>query len=249
VLVADMEVSLIRRILGNAGKLQQHLLEGRIASLRQRLDILAAPSGGRRADRCEDIVALLIEYLSWRRGRGGRSGRQRRLLRGSRRSRCAFGCRGRTGGRLSRRSSWCRRGDGDGRNRRGRGSWRALRFRSARGRWRAWCRSRRRRRSFGLGGRRRLRAGRRSGLLRPGGGRQQRARRQRGCERAETANGHGTLKTSAARGARTNGMSQVMSTANVVGRGDRADDRRVSRCCGRRPAGRADNGRSANRMR
>src|SRR5208337_2637083 len=75
VFVANMQTSFFRRILRNAGELQQHILDRGIAALRHRLDSLAAPGGGRRTDRREDIVAPLIEGLGWRRGRGVRSGR------------------------------------------------------------------------------------------------------------------------------------------------------------------------------
>jgi len=98
VLVANMKVALIRGILRDAGELQQRLLERGIAARRQRLNVLAGPGGGHRADRREDMVAMLIEYLCWRgmRGRGSRSGRGRgRRRSGSRwqrrRSRRAFG--------------------------------------------------------------------------------------------------------------------------------------------------------------
>src|ERR1700730_16991154 len=58
-----MKVSLCRRILRNAGELQQHFLKWSVAPCWQRVDGFAIPGGGRRANRCEDIVALSIESL------------------------------------------------------------------------------------------------------------------------------------------------------------------------------------------
>ncbi len=61
VLVADMQRAAGGGILGHAGRLQQHLVERRIGSLRHRLDVLLVELIGARADRRQQLGAGAVE--------------------------------------------------------------------------------------------------------------------------------------------------------------------------------------------
>jgi hypothetical protein len=62
VLVADMQFAAGGRVLGDAGHLQQHLVQRRVAALWQRLDGLVVDLIRVGADGCEDFCARVVEF-------------------------------------------------------------------------------------------------------------------------------------------------------------------------------------------
>ena len=63
VLVANMQFTACRGILRHAGKLQQHLVELRVAALRQRFNGLVVDLIGIGANRRDDVLADLVEFF------------------------------------------------------------------------------------------------------------------------------------------------------------------------------------------
>ncbi|WP_409193021.1 hypothetical protein [Bradyrhizobium sp. RDM4] len=81
VLVADMQVAARGRVLGDAGELQQHLVQRGIAPLRQRLDRLVRERVGRGTCGREHGLTRRVEPFALASDGGRRLGARRRLRR------------------------------------------------------------------------------------------------------------------------------------------------------------------------
>jgi len=78
VLIADVDLATCRRILRDAGRLQQNLVDWRFSSLWQRIDRCAIYAEGTAAEMRRQIIAQLVEpvvrgseigfWLGWCRG-------------------------------------------------------------------------------------------------------------------------------------------------------------------------------------